>query len=219
MSTKTLVKPKVSVKNLLAQLRSNLTIFADAIQTIGQLVVELIDVHKFTPKEIADKLDVANIGEDEIANMARVGRNQLHPRLLAADYAAAGALRWLTIEDQTQVLEAEVVDVVTLGPKDEPVTQTIKLSNLNPVQVAQVFNVPRLSNGRFASIRDAAAQVAWIEEQKTKRAIKQAGKQSSAPWEIVNGNLIISKAPLVIPLHELKKAIDAVPVVRKKRKK
>ena len=118
------------------------------------------------------------ITEDTVLAFDRVGRRQLHPRLLTSNKPGAVRLRSLPMGLQEKYLSAPLPVLVKNGKAVE--TLAVSVWNLTPDQCRQVFDKD--------SVRSEGAQRAWLESQSARRA---APVQVDEPYRITGHTLVV----------------------------
>jgi hypothetical protein len=141
----------------------------------GKLVAECIDEDSDWP----DKVNKAHpeIGLDMIYAFERVGRMELHPKLLMCDSPGARKLRRMPYALQTRYLNEPVELLVNTDGQWEPLR--VSIHNLTPAQAAQVFD--------GSTVRSQAAQRAWFEDRKA----SSSPGQFDDPYRVTGRKLIV----------------------------
>lgn len=161
----------------------------------GDLVVEILDSGK-TRQELVTALNSELVTEDVICQFERIGRKQLLPELLVADYPAARHIMGLPFSDQHNLKTIPIDVVVVSGGKGGDVLK-VQAASLSKDQCRQVFN--QTETGK--QIRNPAQQRAWIESEKAKRQRKEGAKVADVGWQVkgkelhING-VILTKSQL-----------------------
>lgn len=128
--------------------------------------------------DFADKVHASHpeISLDTVYAFDRLGRRELHPKLLISDSPGAKKLRRLPYSVQEKYAEAPVAMLI----KNENGWDTLNVSvfNLSPEQASQVFD--------GEGIRNEAAQRAWLESKSTKSFI-----QVDEPYRVSGRKLIV----------------------------
>lgn len=106
--------------------------------------------------ELADELLEQGVNRELIRRLERLGRGQIHPKLVFATTPGAQKLLTVTLSEQTRALE-EGVEVME---DDETASRNIPIADLTPEQARQVF-----THGR---IRALAEQRTWLRANKKK---------------------------------------------------
>ena len=130
----------------------------DAWIEAGEIVAKNMD----DDAEWAEKVNAAHpeISIEMLYAFDRVGRKQLHPKLLLSDGPGVRKLRRLPYQMQEKYLNGSVPVLVTTTPGEWDTLQ-IDIHNLTPSQASQVFDGDK--------VRSPQQQRAWIEDQKAKR--------------------------------------------------
>lgn len=152
----------------------------------GKIVANAID----KDPDFAEKLNAKHpeVSVEMVYALDRVGRRELHPKLLLSEYPGVRRLRRLPYSLQEKYVN-NPVPVLVNGPKGWESLQ-VDINNLTPQQAAQVFD----KNG----VRSDAAQRAYIESQKA----KQPAKEYKDPCRVVGHRLVIAQ-PCEITAKEL----------------
>jgi hypothetical protein len=148
MKTTTLSK----MDSKLAALRKAVTEGILAYLKAGELLVEILD-EGYNLQDIAEKSEMP---VDVLAQLERIGRKQLCPQLLLAEYPAARRLERLPFSEQERLMNGPVeVLILRDGTTD---TLQVNVQHLTPQQVRQVFAA--------SHVRSLAEQRQWIESQR-----------------------------------------------------
>lgn len=143
----------------------------------GEILVDMLDNGKLTLGEIATE---TGLPSRILGRFEQLGRKQLLPALLIADYPASRYMSNLTYSEQER-LTNESIEVLTADGADKVLIAT---KNLTPDQCRQVFS----SN----EVRSLPAQRAWVEssKRKTQTRIIDAGM----PYHIDRGQVVFDRA-------------------------
>lgn len=169
----------------------------DGIVEAAQIYVKAIDADPNAPAVFKDRFADC-IPASAWSGFERVGRKQLHPKLLLGGMAnrrVAAHVRRLPYSSQERVFNKERFDLLLLDG------QTLKVSPLecNPEQAEQLFDGP--------VIRDIPAQRAYLETITRKaRTIPDA---EPLPYIIAGGRVTFRRGT-VVSKAELKKIIEAM---------
>jgi hypothetical protein len=124
------------------------------------------EVHRLHPE----------ISEDIVYAFDKIGRQELHPKLMLSDCAGAKRLRRLSYKVQEKYVNESVPVLIRSGSGVD--TLQVSVFNLTPDQSRQVFD--------DTGVRSAAAQRAWIEDKSSIVAI-----QVDEPYRLVGRNLVV----------------------------
>jgi hypothetical protein len=163
----------------------------------GEIVVKLIDDHRMTIQEIAGNSEF--LTENIIARFEQLGRKQILPQLLVADYPAAKHVIKLPYSEQSRAVDAGV-ELLVMGDEGHS-TLKVAIGNLTPLQCKQVF-----AND---AIRSLPAQRAYIESQKTDNEIKNRVFNDEAIWK-VSGRKVVFFKPCQMTARELAQIIAEI---------
>jgi hypothetical protein len=163
----------------------------------GEIVVKLIDEHRMTIPEIAGNSEF--LTEDIVARFEQLGRKQILPQLLVADYPAARHVIKLPYSEQSRASEAGVELLVINGEGHS--TLKVAIENLTSLQCKQVFAKD--------AIRSLPAQRAYIESQKTDNEIKGRVCSEEAIWK-VSGRKVAFLKPCQLSARELAQIIAEI---------
>ncbi len=146
----------------------------------GEIIVTLLD-DGMTIQEISEKSEY--LTEDIVRRFEQLGRKQIVPSLLVANYPAARNLVRLGYSDQKNATENGVELLVMNGNKAE--TLNVSVENLAPNQCRQVFN--------GNSIRSLAAQRAYIEAKMQEARISDPIDVVSEPYRISGKRVVFQR--------------------------
>ena len=163
----------------------------------GEIVVKLIDDHRMTIQEIAGNSEF--LTEDIITRFEQLGRKQILPQLLVADYPAAKHVIKLPYSEQSRAVDAGV-ELLVMGDEGHS-TLKVAIGNLTPLQCKQVFAKD--------AIRSLPAQRAYIESQKTDNEIKNRVLNDEAIWK-VSGRKVVFFKPCQMTARELAQIIAEI---------
>jgi hypothetical protein len=162
----------------------------------GEIIVQLVDEHDMTISDICDRSQY--LTEDVVGRFEQLGRKQIMPKLLVADYPAAKYLVRLPYSEQKRALE-EPLDLLVLEGK-QPTTLKVSVENLTPQQCRQVFN---------KNIRSVGAQRAWLEERKTKEEMAPVVKRVHELYR-VRGKRVVFMQPCELTSRQLANIIAEI---------
>lgn len=165
-------------------------------QKAGEVIVQLLDEHEMTVADIAEKS--AYLTEDVVTRFEQLGRKQIMPNLLVADYPAARHLVRLPYSEQKRALESSVELLVMDGKT--PTTLKVAVENLTPQQCRQVFN---------GHIRSIGAQRAYLEEKRAEQEVAPAIRQAHELYK-VRGKRVIILQPCELTARQLANIIAEI---------
>lgn len=148
----------------------------------GEIIVQLLDEHGMTIAEIAESSEF--LTEDIVTRFEQLGRKQLFPRLLVADYPAAKYIIKLPYSEQKRVIEGSV-ELLVLNGK-ESTTLMVKPENMTPAQCRQVFAGDQ--------VRSIGAQRAWLEDKRSMKEIADAIINSDALYKVKGRRVVFLRA-------------------------
>jgi hypothetical protein len=163
----------------------------------GEIVVKLIDDHRMTIQEIAGNSEF--LTEDIVARFEQLGRKQILPQLLVADYPAAKHVIKLPYSEQSRAVD-DGVELLVMGDEGHS-TLKVAIANLTPLQCKQVFAKD--------AIRSLPAQRAYIESQKTDNEIKNRVLNDEAIWKVTGRKVVFFK-PCQMTARELAQIIAEI---------
>lgn len=142
----------------------------------GAIVSKAMDADPDFAEKVSE--EHPEISQEMVHAFDRIGRKELHPRLLLSDKPGPRRLRRLPFRLQ----ERHITEPVSVLVQTSKGWETLKMSihNLTPSQASQVFDAD--------SIRDEAAQRAWIQD---RAAIEKVIEQHNEPYRITGGKLVI----------------------------
>lgn len=109
--------------------------------------------------QLADELEEAGVNRELIRRLERLGRGQIHPRLVFSTTPGAEKLLTVPLSEQSRALESGV----EVMEDDEATTRNIPIHELTPEQARQVFH--------RGQIRSLAEQRTYLRDRKKKRGI------------------------------------------------
>jgi hypothetical protein len=189
--TKTIQKP------LITEFVSLITQGIECWNKAGELVVQLLDEHQMTISEIAETSEF--LTEDIVTRFEQLGRKQLIPRLLVADYPAARHLVRLPYSEQKRAVEASV-ELLVLEGKEHSLLK-VAVENLTPAQCRQVFDGDQ--------IRSIGAQRAWLEDKRSAQEIREV-LDTPTPIYQVRGKRVVIKRPCELTAGQLAQIISEI---------
>jgi hypothetical protein len=163
----------------------------------GEIVVQLLDEQELTISEIAQTSEF--LTEDIVTRFEQLGRKQLVPSLLVADYPAAKHLVRLPYSEQKRVVETSV-DLLVYNGKETSVLK-VSAENLTPAQCRQVFDGDQ--------VRSTGAQRAWLEDKRSSQEIRDALESPGALYQ-VRGKRVVFKRPCELSAGQLAQIIAEI---------
>lgn len=147
----------------------------DAWIEAGQIVAENID----KDPDWADTVNTAHpeIGVEMIYAFERIGRKQLHPKLMLSDGPGVRKLRRLSYHQQEKFLNEPLPMLINNEGSWESLS--VDIHNLTKAQADQVFDGD--------CVRTLQQQRAWIEDHKAKRSVLQYDE----PFRITGRKLVV----------------------------
>lgn len=158
----------------------------------GEIIVKMIDDDGMTIAEIAESSDM--LTEDIVTRFEQLGRKQIVPNLLVADYPAARHMIRLPYSEQKRVVENSV-ELLVSGAE----TLRVAVENLTPSQCRQVFDKNH--------VRSIAAQRAYLEERKSNEAREVV---ECDPIYQVRGRKVIIRRPCEMSAGQLAQIIAEI---------
>ena len=143
----------------------------------GKIAAEAIDADPEWPEKV--KTTHPEISLDVVYAFDRIGRGQLHPKLLVNDCPGYVRLRNLPLPEQERFIE-NPVDLLVKTPGGWE-TLRVSVLNLTPAQARQVFDKK--------SVRTLAAQRAFLESDTTQKELAKSAKDE--PYRVVGNSLVI----------------------------
>jgi hypothetical protein len=193
MHTKQITKP---TKELIDELTGLITQGIECWQKAGELVVQLLDKHSMTTAQIAGSSPY--LTENLVARFEQLGRKQIVPRLLIAEFPAARYIIKLPYSEQRRVLEAPV-DLLLITPTGADTLQT-PVENLTPQQCRQVFN--------GSHVRNLGAQRTYLEESRMQQ--EPLTLLPAEPPYKIRGKRIIFTQPCEMTARQLAQILTEV---------
>jgi hypothetical protein len=163
----------------------------------GEIVVQLLDEQELTISEIAQTSEF--LTEDIVTRFEQLGRKQLVPSLLVADYPAAKHLVRLPYSEQKRVVETSV-DLLVCNGKETSVLK-VSVENLTPAQCRQVFDGDQ--------VRSTGAQRAWLEDKRSSQEIRDVLSSPGALYQ-VRGKRVVFKRPCELSAGQLAQIIAEI---------
>jgi hypothetical protein len=188
---------KTIQKPLITEFVSLITQGIECWNKAGELVVQLLDEHQMTISEIAETSEF--LTEDIVTRFEQLGRKQLIPRLLVADYPAARHLVRLPYSEQKRAVEASV-ELLVLEGKEHSLLK-VAVENLTPAQCRQVFDGDQ--------IRSIGAQRAWLEDKRSAQEIREV-LDTPTPIYQVRGKRVVIKRPCELTAGQLAQIISEI---------
>jgi hypothetical protein len=163
----------------------------------GEIVVRLLDEHNMTIADIAETSEL--LTEDIVTRFEQLGRKQLIPCLLVADYPAARHLVRLPYSEQKRAVETSV-DLLVCEGKETSVLK-VSVENLTPTQCRQVFDGDQ--------VRSIGAQRAWLEDRRATQEIRDVLSSPGALYQ-VRGRKVVFKRPCELSAGQLAQIISEI---------
>ena len=170
-------KNEISTEVMAGIAQCMLNAMASVIETAQELV-RLIDSQPLFAEQLAAQYP--KIGMAIIKNFERIGRKQMIPGLMWDASPGASALRRMPYSLQEKYYD-NVVPLLVNAESGWDVLRT-PIGSLTKDQAAQVFN--------GETIRTEAQQRAWIEDRRSREAIKTVNKVE--PYRIVGKELLVT---------------------------
>jgi len=142
----------------------------------GELIVTILDQEG---KTLADISELVDMPVGILSRFEQLGRRNLIPKLLIANYPASKNLQALPYSEQKRLIDGSV-EVLTADGDDKI---NISIKNLTLKQCQQVFS--------SKEVRDIPSQRAWIESRR--RRSKDKVVTSGMPYHIKNGEVIFDQ--------------------------
>ena len=160
----------------LEKLRECLTRGREAFVQAGELVVDAIESGGLTLDELRE---ATGIPTDVLAQLERIGRKQLNPHLMLADFPAARPLMRLPLSEQDRLMKEPVEFLII---KDGEVDKmSLPVATMTVPQVRQVF--------ARNYVRPLAEQRSWLESQS--EPVVKATLRRDVPYEITRRHTVI----------------------------
>lgn len=132
-----------------------------------------------TTAQIAESSEF--LTEEIVSRFEQLGRKQIVPNLLVADYPAARHMVRLSYSEQKRILH-ESVELMVLD-NGNPTTLRVSPENLTPQQCRQVFE--------RGHVRSIGAQRAWLQERRVEDEIQGTLKQGQDTYKIRGKRVVI----------------------------
>lgn len=176
---------RLTKRNTVEELKAAIQQGLEAWRRAGEIVVQMVEDGQSIP-EIAT---AAGVPVDVLAQLERIGRRQLLPELLVADYPAARALERLPLSEQERLMR-EPVEVMVM--KDGgPDTILMDVRSMRPQLVRQVF-----ARGH---VRPLNEQRSWLQSMETHSAPVQAME----PYQITRKHTVVFRQGVEMTAKEL----------------
>lgn len=146
---------------------------AETVMDTAKLVVEFIDSGQ-PAQDILQDVSGGLFNRHLVSRLERVGRSQLAWQMFYLTGGAYDKLGKMPPSVQMKYLN-EPIQLLLVNGHGATDTLLVKISDLTPQQCQQVFDSD--------SIRDIPAQRAWLEDQKTQRAMGEK-KPLAMPYKI-----------------------------------
>jgi len=163
----------------------------------GEIIVNLLDTQNMTIQEITESSEF--LTEDIVTRFEQLGRKQLFPRLLVADYPAARHLIRLPYSEQKRIIEGSVELLVMQGKESS--TLMVKPENMTTAQCKQAFDGDQ--------VRSIGAQRAYLEDKRSIAEIKDVLQSPSALYQ-VRGKKVIIRRPCELTAGQLAQLISEI---------
>ena len=121
----------------------------------GKILVEMLDSGETNLADVSEK---TGLTPGVLSRFEQLGRNQLVPELLIANYPASKYIQKLPYSEQKRLID----DSIEVLASDQGDKLNVMPKNLTTSQCKQVFT----SN----SVRDLGGQRAWVESRKQKKS-------------------------------------------------
>ena len=157
----------------------------------GAVLVEMVDENENSYSNILER--IPDLSYDVLSRFEQMGRKQLYPRLLLGGSTGLRKLATLPYSEQVRYYD-EPLDIVTEidGGVD---TLKVQAKDLTSFQVKQVFD-----NG---TVRDVAAQRAWLRSRDRKPNAVKAAKQDGKPWTIKKDGTLFVRADTILTMPDI----------------
>jgi len=176
----------------IATLTNSLQAGIDAWERAGEEVVRLVDDHGMSLEDICAAANSDIVTVSVLAQFERIGRKQVMPRLLVAEYPAANSLQKLPMSEQQRLLNGSVELVTMKAGKTDVLS--VAVQDLTRQQCRQVFD--------RNSVRSLGAQRAWLEAQATEQELVNIKATSQTPWVVRSGRVLFREG-CELSRHEL----------------
>lgn len=165
---------------ILDTLKSAIQEGIQAWERAGTAVLQLID-HGMTLEQIAEAANNEFVTVNVLAQFERIGRKQVLPQLLVANFPASRYLKRLPMSEQQRLVDG----TIELLLERESGTDTLQVHtrHMTKDQCRQAFDK--------GAVRTLGAQRAWLEGERHERLLSKPTK-ASAPWHIRNGKVVFS---------------------------
>jgi hypothetical protein len=190
MHTNQVTKP---TKDIIEEIAGLISQGIECWQKAGELVVRLLDDHGMTAAEIARSSPY--LTQSIISRFEQLGRKQIVPRLLVADFPATKHIVRLPFSEQKRVLESPIELLILEDSNTD--TLTTPVENLTYQQCKQVFGTNH--------VRTLGAQRAYLEEQKTKAPVLLV-----EPLYKIRGKRVIFTQPCEMSARQLAQILAEV---------
>jgi len=162
--------------NRISKVRDLISMGLDSWVKAGEIIVEMLDHEGLTLADISEAIGTP-VGI--LSRFEQLGRKNMMPRLLIANYPASRNLQALPYSEQSRLIDGSV-EVLTADGDDKI---NILTKNLTTKQCQQVFS--------SKEVRDIPSQRAWVESRR--RRSKDKIIISGMPYHIKNGEVIFEK--------------------------
>lgn len=159
--------------------RNLLFLAEDSLYQAARLLVAMIDRDAATKRKIINRCPQVTM--KFLDRLEKVGREELHPQLIARDITAWKELEALPLPMQERVVEEGRVPLVVPGEDGEPVTVRKDYRKLTRKEARRVFAGDRL--------RTVEEQREVLAKQSREEAALHAASKPLLPWELIDGGL------------------------------
>lgn len=157
----------------LLDLAQSIAAINDGMLRAGEIMVDILDNHGFTLAGLHEKL---GLSVEVLSQFERVGRHQMHHKLLNVSYAAVSFLKRLPYSEQDRCIEQGVELLVLKNGEPDVMMQPV--TALSRKQCKQVFTKD--------SVRDLGAQRAFLAD------ATPIPLPVIDPWRVKNGEILIA---------------------------
>lgn len=168
-------------QTLLDSLKSAIQEGINAWERAGAAVLQLIG-EGMTLEQIAEAANNEFVTANVLAQFERIGRKQVLPQLLVANFPASRYLQRLPMSEQQRLLDGSIE---LLLERENGTTDTLRVDTryMTKEQCKQAFDK--------GAVRPLGAQRAWLESDKRERLSAKSVK-TEALWRIHNGKVIFA---------------------------
>jgi len=171
----------------------SLTASATALQAAAAMLVRLCAADP----TVCDRIIAAapSLTRAFLDRLRRVGLGMLHPELFMASGRVFRRIEQLSIDEQSRLLAARTVEVVVDAETGD--FRRVPLESLTAEQVDQVFGYKRV-----LSHDEQRAILARRAAERAAEAGAERARASGAAWRMVDGALVVIRAPLTLTRAE-----------------